>query len=68
MVGSLKAPWLFEGKNVDWICTISPVPYSVSVTINTLHKAVKIAVTIDNGVFDYTTKLGDAIVKELSTP
>ena len=65
MIGSLRAPWVFRGKQVDWISQIGLSRGTLSVSITTMGTAVKITISADEGVFGYIDELGDAIVAEL---
>ena len=67
MIGSLKAPWVFKDKKVDWISVIGTMSATVSISITTMHKVVKITICADKAVFDCIDELGDAIVQELKS-
>ena len=65
MTSSLKAKWVFQGCQVDWVSIVSNDLLQPCVSIVTHHDTVKVTIAADRGVFPESRQLLDAIVSEL---
>lgn len=66
VVGTLGAPWRFQGKTVDWVSHTGMNFASVAVSVTIHSEDVKVSLLADKGNISNIDKLGDAIVKELT--
>ena len=66
MTSSLKAPWVFQGRKVDWVTLIASNENFPSVSLVTHHEKVKVAIMNDSGSFPESKRLLDAIVAEMT--